>query len=1059
MGTKKILKRITSLVLSAVIAAGSFPAAVFSESGDSVTETPVVSGNLFLQSNMRGVIITPSVDFSVDDGEENASAQLDEIFANSKETGLNTVIFNTVWEDRTFYDTNMNAHADDETDYLALAIEKAQSNDFSVYLVYDIDAVASECDDQSDVIDALVTETHKFVLKYCPDGIIIDDYYTRKNSESYDGYMSDGSGIGYENWLYDSTERYFKTVCEVVHNTNNSIPVGMMVNDVWANSSSNELGSLTGDKTQAMYDGYADTKKYVEKGYADFIIVKAYGSLSDTVLPFEQLTGWWEDLCVASGMPMYVIHYNSKLGGNEMGWGSEDQLLRQLSVAEEYECYGGSALVSYSAMLENKLNSTTTLTQYFNKQIDEQSLFEDLKMTSPSQLTFSTSEPTVDFMGTFDNNFPVYFNGANIELNEAGNFYFSEKLDVGTNTFTIKHKNKTYTYKIERKITVMKSLDSSIKEGKSLSVDGGTKVAITAVAYKGSKVTATLNGKTVNLKETTSALDNEDLNSSYATFTGKYTVPDGIIGQIQELGKIKVVGEFGGYTMSMTGASVSVNAKPEPPKVEMESEMKDENSVGTGEVVGTIDPAVSSSATVKYIKTLENYTNVYDPKTTGSVPSPMFCQLPAGTLDYYKSSSGEYYISDSGKRYKAEDVTVIDGVGIGENALVVKSVGTNGGDSFIKMSLDKHISYSIETVGNSYYSGYDGDYYLNDFAATHVYITFDNVTSVTKLPSFENNSVFSSGKWDTVTVDGIAKFRLILKLRQAGVYAGNGAYYDSDGNLVLYFPVLTNLISNYTIVIDPGHGYGKSINLFDGGAVGEVVEQEVNLAIAKELTSALNALGANAVRLKTESQLYITAQRPAYGRQYGCDIFISIHANKMAGSPEARGTEVFYFTPYSQPLADAICRNVSKYFSSYVYSDFANKNRGANYSYYWVTLEQDFPSVLVETGFVSNIQDAMALASPTHQKGIANAIANGIKEYISRSNISYAQSGSSGASGGGAAQTTQPAETTAPETSESTSEASSAETTAPESTETTDETAAEATTSDEFFFQVPDLQI
>ena len=143
----------------------------------------------------------------------------------------------------------------------------------------------------------------------------------------------------------------------------------------------------------------------------------------------------------------------------------------------------------------------------------------------------------------------------------------------------------------------------------------------------------------------------------------------------------------------------------------------------------------------------------------------------------------------------------------------------------------------MRLVGNSYYTAWDGDYNLDSFTATHLYITFENITGVTALPSFEYNQVFRSGKWDTVTETNGTKFRLILELRQPGVYAGHSAKYDANGDLVLSFPVPVNSLSGVTIVIDPGHGYGKSATTLDPGAIGEVVEQEVVLAISMRHSS------------------------------------------------------------------------------------------------------------------------------------------------------------------------------------------------------------------------------
>ena len=544
----------------------------------------------------------------------------------------------------------------------------------------------------------------------------------------------------------------------------------------------------------------------------------------------------------------------------------------------------------------------------------------------------------------------------------------------------------------------MTGISKSISEGKTLYVDGGTKIKLSVTAYKGSTVYGTVNGQKVTMTEATVTGDEDDVNSSYVRYTGTYTAPKGIVGQEQSLGAIHIYGSNSGFSAEVIGAKVVVNAEPEP-VVEQESVMLDSSSVGSGEIIGTLESRYKSTDSVKYVKVAADYTMVYDGKTADDIPSPIFSQLPAGTIEPYKSTSGNYYVTESGKRIAGSTSSLVDGKGIESNPLFVKSIGTSGGKSYIKINMPNKTGFNMRLAGNSYYTAWDGDYNVNSFTATHLYITFEDVTSVTKLPSFENNLVFKSGKWDTVTEDNGKKFRLILELRQPGVYFGHSAVYNGEGDLVLSFPVPTNLLSGLTIVIDPGHGYGKFADKFDPGAIGEVRESDVVLPIAKELTSQLQAAGANVIRLKSESQFLLTRERPIYARGYGCDIYLSIHANKAwgASSGVARGTEVYYFTSYSQPLAASISSKLSSYFSSSVYSDGADKNRGAKYSYFQVTLQQDFPSVLIETGFVDNIEDAMALNSAKHQKGIAKAIVDGLKAYISRSSISYAAEGSESA--------------------------------------------------------------
>ena len=936
------------------------------------TPPQIIKPMLSLSENLKAVLLNIG-EISEEDYENQLSARMDELISY----GLNGVYIYPYGESSCF-DTDMN----NESDKLKKALDVATKYGLHKYLYFDVSKALESCPDGEYKNDYLVSEAHRFALKYPCNCIILTGFYGANTNEYYDEYMKTGSGIGYKNWLYDVIESRFKMVCDVIHLTDNTIAVGLDASDVWANIETDESGSATYSDFEAYKDGFADTRSYVTKKYVDFISVDASGSLTDEILPFETHTAWWNDLAVSSGIPVYFVHHNEKIG-TEDGWYSEDQLLKQLAIADDYENCNGSVFYSLSSFADNVMGTTDTLVKYFNEQINVDSLFEELVMTSPYYLNYSTDETSVSFMGTFDENFDVYFDGEKLELNEAGNFYF----EIGMNTFSISHKDTYLYYNIERRINVLKSVGSAISEGKVMRVDGETYISLHAVAYKGATVTATINGDTVKLKENTKS-DDVDINSSYASFTGKYKVPKGIIGEEQYLGSIEVTASYMGYARTYIGAEVVVN-KEEPPKEDVKIETiipEDQSSFGTGEIVGTLSAGIKEDQQVSFIKINKDYAYIFDGYNTDSVNPPDCGQLPMGTLDYYDGGWDEYYTTLSGKRFLVEDCELVEGVGLGLNPLVVNSIGNSNGDSVISMTLEDRISFKVTPIGNEYYSGYDGDFYLDEFTAEYIFITFDNVTSVTALPSFDNCSVFSWGKWEQVVVGDVPKFRLVLKLRQPGVYAGNSATYDEQGNLNFKFQILTNDITNMTVVIDPGHGKTE-YEWDDPGAIGHIEEAGANLAVSKLVEEKLLAMGVNVVRLKTESQFYDTIRRPYYAREYGCDLYIAIHANK-AGYESARGTECFYYTSYSQPLAKAITENVSAYFTNNVYYDGEDCNRGDMYSYMWTTKQQDFPSVLLEMGFVSNYEDAMALANPTHQDGIAQSIVDGIVEYLQRSTIS-----------------------------------------------------------------------
>lgn len=939
------------------------------EQNNTVEAPEPLESKIYLPGGMRAVFISPDTDFSADDPD------FESLFGGISDLKMNAVVIESTEDGEDHYDLDLGS-----TDMLNDAIEAAHRSNMSAYVTLDVNSLLNKIAEQGGGLkEGFSAAAHKFAMKYGCEGILLTDYYTNDTSAMYEEYLRSGSGIGYENWLYETNRYILRSLGEIIHKTSNSVAVGFLVEDMWANADSNPEGSDTSDSVQALYDGHCDTKKYIENKYADFVIVKAYGSTSDSALNFENVVSWWSDLAEQNGIKTYVCHMNERIGVN-YGW-NEDQLLQQLTILKNMGgSVSGSVFNSLSSLNENPLSSTDTLKDFFDDQINTETIFDELVMTSPSYLSFITYDPTVKFMGTFDENFDVYFDGNKITLNEVGNFFIQKDLSVGMNYYTIEHKGKKYNYSIERKVDVLKS----VYDVGDITVEGGTRLSFTATAYSGSSVYVTIGGQTIALTEKESS-ELVDANGNYSEFIGYYTVANGIIGQEQYLGDISYYAEYSGYDESMWGGTVTIAAKPEPPKKPEIVERPDSNqfAAGTGEVVGRIEPLYTEEDPVTYVKVTNNYTDVLDPMTTGYIPSPEFSQMPAGTLDYYKSSSDNCIITESGKRYRREYVTMFDDTGLGYNALTVNTIGDSGGRSYINLSLDHKSSFNINT-SQTYVEGYEGPFGVVSFNAMYVYVTFDNITSVTALPDFSSCTLFSDGEWQTVEEDGIPKFRLKLTLRQQGIYSGGDAYYNDDGDLVLSFPIPTATLSGKTIVISPGHGISEN-NVFDPGAIGQVTEQEINLAVAKKLKNILEEWGAYVVRLDTESSYYYDRDRPKYARQYGADMFLELHCNSST-SESAHGCEVYYFTPWSQPLASSINSYLGSFYES-VYADGTYGDRGDKYSYYWYTLEQGFPSVLVEMGFVSNDRECLLMADSKNQDGMAKAIANGVYEYFARSGL------------------------------------------------------------------------
>lgn len=937
-----------------------------SEPSVPVTSTGIPEGSYSyaFPDNMKASEITIGYDFFTDINQtaDVTQEEISEILANFEDYGLNTIIINTSYNGVIYYEIDKKVYENGSP--LDMLIDAARSYNFYVYITFDLDdAVKSKnIDELNDKIDYLSQCAHKLTNKYLIDGIILDGYYAQSDDDSYSDYLANGSGIGFENWLRDNSSYVFKLVSSAIHSTNNTVPVGIAISNAWLNESTDEQGSDTEDDFEALADGYSDTKAYIENGYADFMIVTCYGGLESVELNFVSIISWWDDVANSVGIPMFISHANERISNSDSSWAA-DQILKQLEECRNYSSYRGSVFRSYESLKENTGTSTDALKRYFDGLIDTESLYTELSMVLPRQTNYTTYEPTVKFQGSFDSNFDIYFNGEKIKLNEAGNFYFEEDLDIGLNTFTFQNKANTVTYKITRRVKVLQSCEP--EEGSELRVEGMTRISVSVIAYSGSEVTATLNGETITLTEEDTHPDELDANTNYAMFTGYFVAPEGIVGEEQDLGSIVINGNYMDICYeTMNGARVIVNA---------------------------VSPTAERA---QLIVIKEDNTQTYDYYTTDNVATPDCTRLPAGTIDvlvnevtYNVSYEGvnqsvKYYLTGSGFRVRASECELIDGYTIVDNVATVMGAYTDNTDTVININLNYQTPFKISYSPEPYS---DGSYYtVSDFDAEYVLITFDYLSNSAGLPQFGSDSLFSDAEWRYVSVDGEQKLQLRLKLRTPGAFAGYSSSYDGNGNLTLRFNGYRSSIYGAVIVIDPGHGYNTSANVFDPGAVGHVLEQEINIALSRKLTERLQAAGAIVYMLPTDTTYINLYDRSEYARQYNPDMYIAIHCNSVSKGEGVKGVEAYYFTPFSQPLASLVSENMADYYRDYVYMDGVNRNRGAKYNYFAVTLEQEFPSILVESGFITDYEEAMALNDPDVQYGLADAITSAVIEYFAR---------------------------------------------------------------------------
>jgi len=219
------------------------------------------------------------------------------------------------------------------------------------------------------------------------------------------------------------------------------------------------------------------------------------------------------------------------------------------------------------------------------------------------------------------------------------------------------------------------------------------------------------------------------------------------------------------------------------------------------------------------------------------------------------------------------------------------------------------------------------------------------------------------------------------------------------------------------IAIDAGHG-GE-----DPGAMGRkrTREKDVVLAIAKEIKKSVDARpGMTGVLIRSGDYYIPLRDRFEKARKHQADLFVSIHADAFKKS-KVHGSSVFVLSrrgassEFARRIAasennsdlvggvtlndkDDMLASVLLDLSQSASMEASNSVAGTVFASmsqmgkthknhveranFMVLKSPDVPSILVETGFISNPAEEKRLKNPAFQKKMARAIADGIQDYF-----------------------------------------------------------------------------
>jgi N-acetylmuramoyl-L-alanine amidase len=264
-------------------------------------------------------------------------------------------------------------------------------------------------------------------------------------------------------------------------------------------------------------------------------------------------------------------------------------------------------------------------------------------------------------------------------------------------------------------------------------------------------------------------------------------------------------------------------------------------------------------------------------------------------------------------------------------------------------------------------------------------------------------------------------FAWTMASRQRGAHGGANVVVGEArrGGLTIALPMAVSDVrirearvpGRPIVLIDPGHG-GR-----DPGATavsGAVVEKQLTLAMAQELADLLERRGRVRVALSRDDDHYLTLdQRAAIARRIGASLFVSLHMDS-APNPLARGATLYSLSDVASSAEAARFASTENRAGEGLSSESAGSlksilsdlalrgqmeqsaalatrtvRRAAGrvalrpsphqFAAFHVLRRADTPAVLVEAGYISNVDDEAALATREGRAALVLVLAQAIE--------------------------------------------------------------------------------
>ena len=216
--------------------------------------------------------------------------------------------------------------------------------------------------------------------------------------------------------------------------------------------------------------------------------------------------------------------------------------------------------------------------------------------------------------------------------------------------------------------------------------------------------------------------------------------------------------------------------------------------------------------------------------------------------------------------------------------------------------------------------------------------------------------------------DGLFRITITLKHVQ---HWGHLVYYNGNTLVIKIKHQPENLsLKNLVVAVDAGHG-GKNTGAI--GATG-IYEKDVTLAVSLKLQKALEKEGAKVIMTRTSEQFFDNKERILFYRDSLPDLLLSIHLNSSEDPFRTGGTSTYYRYIGFKGLSFDIYKRML---------ELGLKEYGNTGSFnFMLNSPTEYPNALVETLFLSNLEEETKVLDENYQQQMVEKIVAGVKDFL-----------------------------------------------------------------------------